>query len=188
MPSELIGRIRFKLADKIRNPARRRKMFARMAQDEIAMEVRALREKRGFRTQAAFAKHVHMQQSAVSRIENAEYQGWTFKTLLRVAHALDARLRVSFEPAEDFQRRFDESERTAEIEGADSAANAALLIEATTTTHGLIIRKHQEDPRWQSLGTDLEPMASIVVDENPHALTAGAIDILRGNQWQRDPH
>jgi len=108
MPSELITRISLGLAEKLRsNPAKRRKTFLRMAQDEIAMQLRALRELRGFRTQTEFAKHAKMQQSAVSRIENAEYQGWTFKTLLKVANALDARLRITFEPAEESLRRFE---------------------------------------------------------------------------------
>jgi hypothetical protein len=39
-------------------------------------------------------------QSAISRIEKAEYDGWTFKTLIGIADALRARLRISFEPIE----------------------------------------------------------------------------------------
>ena len=42
-----------------------------------------------------------MKQSAVSRIEQADYSGWSFNTLFRVADALEARLMVSFEPVED---------------------------------------------------------------------------------------
>jgi len=41
-----------------------------------------------------------MKQSAISRIEQAEYEGWTFKTLFRIADALDARLDVGLKPLE----------------------------------------------------------------------------------------
>ena len=51
-----------------------------------------------------------MKQSAISRIEQAEYSGWSFNTLLRVADALGARLRVTFEPAESVIERYEENE------------------------------------------------------------------------------
>jgi transcriptional regulator with XRE-family HTH domain len=115
--SKLIERIKLtRFIDKLRDPSRRRKIFVRMAQDEIAMQIRALREERGYLTQATFAEHAGMQQSAVSRIENADYQGWTMKTLFKVANALDARLRVSFERAEDVVRRFDHRENSENFE------------------------------------------------------------------------
>lgn len=110
MSSQLTSRVKLDLGKKLREPNRRRKSFHRMAQDEIAMQISALREERGFRSKSAFARHAKMQQSAVSRIENADYKGWTFKTLLKVADLLDARLRVSFERAEDVIRRFEQSE------------------------------------------------------------------------------
>jgi len=124
MPSELIKPIKHGIVAKLKDPERRRKMFRRMAQDEIAMQLRHLRERRGFRTQSAFAAHAGMQQSAISRIENADYQGWSFKTLFRVADKLDVRLRIIFEPAEDVQRRF-------EIAQADADE---LLIDTPTST------------------------------------------------------
>ena len=49
-------------------------------------------------TQAALAEKCDMKQSALSRLESADYSGWSFKTLRRVAEALDARLQISIEP------------------------------------------------------------------------------------------
>ena len=47
--------------------------------------------------------------SAVARIEDATYSGWSFATLQKVAETLDARLKVVFEPMEnvirDYERR-----------------------------------------------------------------------------------
>lgn len=112
MPSNsLIRPFRLGLAEKLKNPAFRSRFFRRNAQDEIAMQIRAMRERRGYTRQADFAKHAKMQQSAVSRIEHAEYAGWTFRTLLRVADALDARLKVVFEPVEDVIARQEASDR-----------------------------------------------------------------------------
>src|SRR3990167_2289817 len=105
MPSRstaLIEPIKLGTAEKLRRDREyARRFFRGQARDEIAMQIRGLRERRGFTTQEAFGRLVGMQQSAVSRIENAAYEGWTFKTLLRVAEALDARLRILFEPRED---------------------------------------------------------------------------------------
>ncbi len=77
----------------------REDFFRGQAQDEIAMSLRSLREKRTMR-QIDLAKKTKMKQSAISRIEQADYSGWTFNTLFRIAEALDARLRIIFEPIE----------------------------------------------------------------------------------------
>ena len=77
----------------------RKRFFQRQAQDETAMSIRSLREKRKLR-QIDLAKKSKMKQSAISRIEQSDYSSWSFTTLLRVADALDARLHVTLEPAE----------------------------------------------------------------------------------------
>lgn len=87
--------------DKLLQKKRFRERFiSTSARDQIASQIRQLRLKRGFKTQTEFAKAAKMQQSAVSRIEQAEYSSWTFRTLLKVAFALKARLRITFEPIE----------------------------------------------------------------------------------------
>lgn len=96
-----ISPIKLDIADKLEKDEKFRKRFFRIqAQDKIAMDIRKLRKKRK-KVQADLAKESNMLQSAVSRIEQADYSKWSFTTLLRVADALGARLRVSFEPMED---------------------------------------------------------------------------------------
>jgi DNA-binding Xre family transcriptional regulator len=91
------------------NKAFRKRFFRRQAQDEIAMSIRSLREKRVMR-QIDLAKKSGMKQSAISRIEQAGYSGWTFNTLLRVGSALDARLHLTLEPAETVIARYENQE------------------------------------------------------------------------------
>ncbi len=47
-------------------------------------------------------------QPAISRVESADYQNWSFNTLRRIAEAMDARIRVIIEPAEDVLAEYDE--------------------------------------------------------------------------------
>jgi transcriptional regulator with XRE-family HTH domain len=83
-----------------------------MTQDEVASQIRTLREKRRLR-QTDLAKQAKMKQPFVSRIEQSEHAGWNFQTLLRLASALDARLRISFEPMEDVIRQYEREEEEA---------------------------------------------------------------------------
>ncbi|HUP40036.1 MAG TPA: helix-turn-helix transcriptional regulator [Vicinamibacterales bacterium] len=96
----MIKSIKLNLAERLKDRRFRERFIATMARDEIASQIRELRHKRGLNTQAKFAREAKMQQSAISRIERADYNGWTFRTLVRVAVALNARLRVSLEPLE----------------------------------------------------------------------------------------
>lgn len=99
MPS--ISSIKLNIADKLEKDKKYRSNFFRcQAQDSIAMSIKELRKKRGKR-QIDLAKESNMKQSAISRIEQANYSGWSLNILFRVADALDARLRVSFEPVEE---------------------------------------------------------------------------------------
>lgn len=91
----------------------RNRFFRGQAQDEIATNIRGLREKRHMR-QSDLAQKTGMKQSAVSRIEQADYSGWSFRVLFRVAEALEARLRITFEPAEDVIAYYREKELLAE--------------------------------------------------------------------------
>src|SRR5262249_55322962 len=77
----------------------RRRYIQRWAQAEVAAEIKALRKARKL-NQTQVATLAATGQSAISRIEKADYDGWTFKTLLGIAQALKARLRITFEPIE----------------------------------------------------------------------------------------
>jgi transcriptional regulator with XRE-family HTH domain len=106
----LITSINLNIAKKLENDKSFRERFFRgQAQDKIAMSIRNLRKKRRKR-QTDIAKESNMKQSAISRIEQADYSGWSFNTLFRIADALDARLQISFEPAEDVIGRYREKE------------------------------------------------------------------------------
>lgn len=89
------------IAEKLKKDEGYRKSFFRaFATDSIALQIRQLRKFRELK-QAELAATADMKQSAVSRIEQAEYSSWTFNTLWRVAEALNARLIVRFQPIED---------------------------------------------------------------------------------------
>ncbi len=102
-------KIKSRLASKLKQLAFRRRFFRMRAQEEIAQQIRELRERRKLR-QIDLAKNAKMKQSAISRIEQSGYSAWSFKTLLRVADALDAQVRVTFEAAEDVIARYESEE------------------------------------------------------------------------------
>jgi DNA-binding XRE family transcriptional regulator len=62
---------------------------------QLAMKISKLREKKGM-TQAEFAKLMGTSQQAVSRIESGEYEGFTLKTLEKIAEATGTRLKIDF--------------------------------------------------------------------------------------------
>ena len=92
--------IDLKLVEKFQNQEYFHEFFGGRAQDEVAAQIRDLREKNGL-TQGALADKCEMKQSAISRLEDSQYAGWTFNTLRRVAAALDAKLTISFMPRKE---------------------------------------------------------------------------------------
>ena len=97
---ELTTPIDLKLNEKFQNKTYFHKFFISRAKDKVAQQIRELRGLRKL-TQTQLAHFSGMKQSAVSRIEQAEYAGWNFKTLARIAEALDARLMVTFQTREE---------------------------------------------------------------------------------------
>ena len=88
------------LARRLASDARFRERYLRVwAAHEVASEIRSMRKRRTMR-QADLARQTGTGQSAISRIEKEDYDGWTFKTLLAIAVALKARLRIQLEPIE----------------------------------------------------------------------------------------
>src|SRR5258708_14773654 len=89
------------LADRLEKDDKFRRRYIRMwAQSEVAAEIRRLRKARCLR-QGEVARVTGRGQSAIARIEKADYDGWTFKTLIAIAEELKARLRITFEKIED---------------------------------------------------------------------------------------
>lgn len=66
---------------------------------DIAFQIKELREKRGF-TQARLAALVGISQPNVARIESADYQSYTLRTLEKVARALKAQVDIIVVPEE----------------------------------------------------------------------------------------
>ena len=89
-PTQSTRSIDWGIADRLKNDRGFRKRFVKAwAQANIATQVRALRKKRRL-NQKRLAKLVGTGQSAISRAEQADYDGWTFKTLVNLADGLDA--------------------------------------------------------------------------------------------------
>lgn len=123
-PMPLISSIRLGILKRLKeDKGYRQRFFRGQAADEIAISIRSLREKRNEK-QSELAKKAGMKQSAISRIEQADYFGWSFRTLFRVADALDARLRIVFEPIEVVLSSYERRERESQIN--DQFANIHL--------------------------------------------------------------
>lgn len=131
--------IKLRIAEKLKDEGYRRRFFRGLAQDEVAQQIRSLRKKRGL-IQKDLARQTGMYQSAVSRLEQAEYSRWSLPTLWRIADALDARIRVIFEPAEDVLKHYERLEATSDV-----SKDTALEDEARSpTTQGLLSARATE--------------------------------------------
>lgn len=98
--AEIGQSIELRLSEKLKDREYRRRYFVAEASTKIAEQIISLRKKRGL-SQKEVAKLVETGQPAISRAEQADYQNWSLRTLRGIADALDARLRVIIEPAED---------------------------------------------------------------------------------------
>lgn len=116
MQSELISPIKLNLSEKLKDRDYFHRFFRGRAQDEIAGQIKELREKRGLK-QRELAKRCKTHQSAISRLEQATYSRWNLNTLWSLAKALDARVRIIIEPMEDVIREYEEMEREVPVSG-----------------------------------------------------------------------
>jgi transcriptional regulator with XRE-family HTH domain len=98
--SEIAHSINLDLQTKLKDREYRRKFFLAESSARIASQIVALRKRRGL-NQTQLAELAHTQQPAISRAERADYQNWSFNTLRSIADAMDARIRVIIEAAED---------------------------------------------------------------------------------------
>ena len=64
---------------------------------DVALQIAALREKAGL-SQKDLAHKLHTSQQQISRLESPAYEGHSLNMLRRVAHVLQAEVRVVFEP------------------------------------------------------------------------------------------
>ena len=66
---------------------------------QVALAIREAREAAGL-TQKELAEMIGTTQSVISRIEDADYEGHTLRTLGRIAEALNRRIKIRLEPIE----------------------------------------------------------------------------------------
>lgn len=81
--------------------------FRRLDKEEakfsVSQKIRRLREKLGM-TQQTLAKKVKTTQSAIARIESADYEGHSLSKLEEIAKALGAALVIDFIPKEKIKK------------------------------------------------------------------------------------
>ena len=85
------------LAEQLRDPEFAAR-FARAGEAwDVALQIAALRQRAGL-SQKELAKRLKTSQQQVSRLESPGYEGHSLSTLRRIASALDAQVRVVFQP------------------------------------------------------------------------------------------
>ena len=90
--------------ERLRRSATYRKTFARtLHQIDLALLVREMREDAGW-TQAELAKRTGTTQSAIARLEDAEYREHSLPTLERIAAACAISLKLRAEKKPHFER------------------------------------------------------------------------------------
>lgn len=120
----MLSPIKTNLAEKLKDKGYRHRFFRGRAQDEIAAELKLARKKRHLK-QKELERLSGMKQSAISRIEQASYSKWNFATLLKLAEALDLRVRVKFEYAEDVIREYQDRELMAHSDAGSMSGEVA---------------------------------------------------------------
>ena len=86
------------LKNELKNPEFRQHFEEERRALSLAMKIADLRQKNGW-TQKDLAKEMGTSQQVVSRIESGSYDGFTLKTLERIAEATKTHLRIDFLPA-----------------------------------------------------------------------------------------
>ena len=86
------------LKEQLKDPAFAERFEAAGEAWDVAIQLAALREKAGL-SQKELAKQLHTSQQQISRLESPAYEGHSLSMLRRVAHALNAEVKVSIEPA-----------------------------------------------------------------------------------------
>ncbi len=84
-----------RLREDLKDPAFKAHYLEERQALQLAMKIAKLREQKGL-TQGKMAKLMGTSQQAVSRIESGDYEGFTLKTLERIAEATGTRLKIEF--------------------------------------------------------------------------------------------
>lgn len=128
---EIAHSIDLNLPEKLKDREYRQSFFLAETSAQIAEQLIALRKRRDL-NQGEVAKLTGTQQPAISRIEKADYQSWSFSVLRKIAGALDARIRVLIEPSEDILDEYREPELDGTATPSDDPAIAATQVPPAT--------------------------------------------------------
>lgn len=95
MKREGVRTFKSRLREELKDPE-----FKRHYEDErqalkLAIKIAALREQKGL-SQQELAKRMGTSQQAISRIESGEYEGFTLKTLEKIAEATGMKVKIDF--------------------------------------------------------------------------------------------
>lgn len=86
---------RSRLSEDLKDPEFRAHYQEERQALKLAMKITKLREKKGL-SQQELAKLMGTSQQAISRIESGDYEGFTLKTLKKIAEATGTQLEIEF--------------------------------------------------------------------------------------------
>lgn len=95
MKKEKVRTFRSRLREDLKDPEFKAHYQEERQALKLAMKIARLREKKGL-SQQQMAKLMGTSQQAVSRIESGEYEGFTLRTLEKIAEATGTRVKIEF--------------------------------------------------------------------------------------------
>jgi DNA-binding XRE family transcriptional regulator len=95
MKKEKVRTFRSRLREDLKDPEFKAHYQEERQALKLAMKIATLREKKGL-SQQQMAKLMGTSQQAVSRIESGEYEGFTLKTLEKIAEATGTKVKIDF--------------------------------------------------------------------------------------------
>jgi DNA-binding XRE family transcriptional regulator len=95
MKKERVRTFRNRLREDLKDPEFKAHYQEERQALKLAMKIAKLREKKGL-SQQQMAKLMGTSQQAVSRIESGEYEGFTLKTLEKIAEATGTKVKIEF--------------------------------------------------------------------------------------------
>jgi DNA-binding XRE family transcriptional regulator len=95
MKKEKVRTFRTRLREDLKDPEFKAHYQEERQALKLAMKIAKLREKKGL-SQQQLAKLMGTSQQAVSRIESGEYEGFTLRTLEKIAEATGTKVKIEF--------------------------------------------------------------------------------------------
>lgn len=96
MKGSAMSEIQTLLKGELQDPETRTAYAEEFLNSHIALQIKTLRQQRNW-SQEELARRAGMKQSRISAMEQVDYDGWSVRTLKRLAQAFDLALTVQFE-------------------------------------------------------------------------------------------